>query len=351
MLSHKNIAFVYTAYQQNVLFSICLQENIYIETLFIRKNISLHKNSKQFVNKVVYYEDIPFSWRSIRKFYLEYKRTIAPHLDIKDNYRIFSWSKGNPLCRYAINLTHCKQIDLFEDGTGSYMDLGFNNYGLGVKTFVISSFIFLSTSILSRSMIPLRSSNIIGWSLFDNAYPNLRIVKRQIEHKYFQEIVENVLKMENITINIDLNRESVIFITSLWVEFGLLSNEEFIQVMIESVEKIRQHRKGVLDTIYWKLHPRTNIEDEKKRLSVIGKITNVHFEILQSDSNIEFIALDNREKALQYYSLGSSSLYVIKALVPKETLIFLIESDLLVKKLKSQTQLTQLYKSTGIKML
>jgi len=344
----KNIAFVFTEYQQNILFAICLQKNTHIDILFIRKNIALHHNVNKFTGKIIYFKDTPFSWRSVWKYYRVYRETIHPVLDNKEDYLVFTWSLDNPIVKHTINSFKTTTIHLFEDGSGSYVRWGFYNYNLGFKTFIVSSFIFLSTNLLSFRFRPLNRSSIKGYSLFDNSFPDLNIEKELITHQNFQKIIENsVAKCGDI---FEFNNESIVFITSPYVEFGILNENEYIEVIIKSIEKIYQKNK-VVKKVYWKVHPRTNVENEKSRLRSVEETTNIDFEIVYADFNIELIAFANRQNKIQYYSLGSTSLYVIKALVSDDSEVYLLESELLKGKLTTQFQLSQLYKSIGVKII
>ena len=224
-----NIAFVSTEYQQHILASICLQEKIAIDMLFLKKGILLHTYMNKYIHKIIYYEDNPFSWRSINKYYQEYMKTIAPYIDNSDEYRIFTWSIINPLSRYAINFTQCNDINLIEDGSGSYARWGFNNYRLGIKTFIISTVILSMINILSKSIVPLKNIHISGWALFSECYPDYDINKKLITHQSFLQVIEKSL---NTTLKeINIGRDSVVFITSAYVEYSLLNEEEFFDLL------------------------------------------------------------------------------------------------------------------------
>ena len=54
---------------------------------------------------------------------------------------------------------------------------------------------------------------------------------------------------------------------------------------------------------------------------------------------------------LRYYSLGSSSLYVIKVLVPRETTVCLVENEDLNSKIATQSGLNKLYRLIGIEII
>ncbi len=343
-----NIAFVYTEYQQNILFAVCEQENIEIDILFVRKDIPLHKNADRYMHKVIYYEDNSFSWRSIGKYYQEYMKTMAPHIDNSSEYRIFTWSMVNPMSRYAINLTQCKNIDFIEDGSGSYAKWGFNNYNSGFKTFAVSSFIFLFTNIFSKSMMPLNHSYVSGWSLFDGCYPDFNINKNLIEHHYFQKAMMGSMQEKD---DVSLEKGSMVFIQQPYVEMTILNEDEYIRIHTEAVVKMKKHSLNNRLTIIWKLHPRTDIDDEVRRVKKIKAQTDVEFEIIKEKWNMEYLAYINRENKIQYFSLGSSSLYVISALVSESTSVFLIENEALKQKLPAQVQINEFYKSIGIGLI
>ncbi len=190
----KNISFAGSEYQQNILFAICMQKKIVLDILFIRKDIKLHHNVDDYARKIVYFGYVPFSWRSIWKYYKEYSRVVAPVLDNSESYRVMTWSLTDPLIRYTINFFNVKDIYYFEEGSGSYRKYGPYNYNLGIKTFFVSTFIFLSTQVLSLTIKPLRPSWIKGWALFDNCFPDIDIEKKIIEHKCFQKVVEDTLE-------------------------------------------------------------------------------------------------------------------------------------------------------------
>lgn len=345
----KNIAFVYTEYQQNILFAICLQTGVKIDTLFIRNNIAIHSNATMYVDAIVRFEDIPFSWRQVGKYYQEYKKTVSPYIHTGEAYRIFTWSLTNPVVRYAINFSRCKQIALFEDGSGSYVKWGSFNRNYGHKTFLVSLFVFSFTNVLSMSLLPLKKSNMVGWSLFENCYPDLNIQNNLISHSYFQKIIWDALNKENTHCEIENN--AIVFINSPYVEFSILSEKEYESALIDTVEKIISHTSSRSDTIYWKLHPRTNREKEKSRLENIARITGVTCQIIEANESMESFALKNQDKQTEYYSLGSSALYVIKALVNENTSVYLIENDTLKSKLGLQEALIGVYKTIGIGVL
>lgn len=340
------IAFVYTEYQQNILFAICLQENIQLDVIFVRNNISMHHDIGNFVKKVILIEDIPFSWRSIRRYYREYKNIIFPEINPKESYLIFSWSIENPLVRLVLNRLKKKKIYLFEDGAGSYVQRGYFN--LAIKDFIVTAFIDLIIDLISFKIKPYNRKHFTGWSLYANCFPDFNIEKKIIGHQYFQEVMLGSIHDNEI---IALQKGSVVFIQQPYVEMTILNEEEYIQVHIDAVMKMKKY---ILDNnfkIIWKLHPRTNLDDEHRRMKIVSKHTGVQFEIIKERWNMEHIAYINREVKIQYFSLGSSSLYVILSLIPKSTSIFLIENEILIQKLSKQDQVNKLYNIIGIKLI
>jgi|GEM_PF-5765976 len=345
----KNIAFVSTEYQQNVLFAICLQENLTIDILFLRKNIIIHTNVQEFVDKVVYYEDVTFSWKSVLNYYREYCKTVSHYIHRENNYRIFTWSIENPLVRYAINISRCKDVNLFEDGSGSYIKWGLYNKNLGFKTFLVSSFIFLFTNTVSGSYRPLKDLWISGWSLYKGCYPDLRIHKRLINHQYFQQVIKSSLKKEDNYFEIE--NKAKVFINSPYIEFGILSEIEYEIVLKDVVEMIVSSIDTRIDKVFWKIHPRTNFEKEKKRVQLIADKMDIKITLIPTNESIESFALRNQKKDISYYSLGSSSLYVIKALVGEKTSVSMVESDILSRKFRLQKELVDVYRSIGIRII
>ena len=345
----KNIAFIGTEYQQNILFAICSQESIHIDVLFLRENISLHADIDRYVEKIVYFENIPFSWRSIGKYYHTYHETIAPNLNREEVYRIFVWSLYNPLSRYAINYHTVKSICWIDEGSASYASVWPYNYSSGPKDFLASAFIFSATNILSLTFEPINRSNIESWTLFGNSYPNYTFKKNIIDHTIFQHIIKDNMSGGSAVPNI--NKGSAVFISSAYVEYGILNEDEFVETIIDAVDKMKSCADTEIDRVYWKSHPRSNERDERVRLGSIASKTKVDFELLPNDISMEAIALENHENELRYYSLGSSSLYVIKALVYENTEVCLVESDILNRKSAGQVQMNMVFKSMGIKTI
>ncbi len=339
----KNIAFVYTEYQQNILFAICLQEKIQLDVIFVRNNITMHHDIHNFAKKIIIIEDIPFSWRLTGRYYREYKETILPEINPEESYLIFSWSIENPLVRLALNGLKKKNIYLLEDGAGSYVKRGL--FQLGIKHFLVTAFIDFLIDIISFKVKSYSRKSFVGWSLYANCFPDFKIEKKIIEHKYFQQAMMGLIENNEM---IDLKKDSMVFIQQPYVEMTILNEEEYIKIHTEAVMKIKKYMPDDSMKIIWKLHPRTNIEDENRRGEKIEIHTGIKLEIMKERCNMEHVAYVNRENAIRYFSLGSSSLYVILALIPKTASIFLIENETLKQKLSTQEQVNEFYRSIGI---
>jgi len=340
----KKIAFVYTEYQQNILLAICLQQQIRLDMVFIRNNINVHKKLHQFSKKVLEFDDIPYSWKTIFKFYNEYRSIVHSTLNIHEAYMIFTWSIEHPMVRFAINNLEDKQIHLLEDGTGSYLkdDIRYKGWHHLLLTRVISSIV----DIMSFQILPYDKVHLEGWSLYDNCFPSFQIKHNLLDHSYFQRSMMNFSNNDQV---VQLKKGSIVFIQQPYVEMNILSDEEYIHIHIEALAKIK--KRSANDTIIWKLHPRTCIEKEYKRIDQIKKRSDIEFQIVHSQGNMEQIAYNNVENRIQYFSLGSSSLYVILALLPNAKNIYLIESEILKKKLYTQIEINDLYRSIGIELI
>ena len=346
MSNHKNIAFVYTEYQQNILFAICSQEKIQLDVIFVRNNIAMHHDIHNFAKKVILFEDIPYSWRSIKKYYQEYTLKILPEIDLNEHFVVFSWSIEHPSVRLLLNKLSQKKIYMLEDGTGSYLKRGM--FQLGMKHFLATAFISFLVDIISVKIKPYSKKNFIGWSLYDNCFPDFNIKKSLIEHQYFQKSMMGLIENNEI---IDLEKGSIVFIQQPYVEMTILNEEEYIKIHTEAVMKMKKYMPDNSMKIMWKLHPRTNIEDENKRVEKIEMYTDIKLKVMKERQNMEHVAYVNRENEIQYFSLGSSSLYVILALVPESTSVSLIENETLKQKLPIQRQVNTFYKSIGIKLI
>ena len=342
----RNVAFVYTEYQQNILFAICLQEKIQLDVIFVRNNISMHHDIHNFAKKVILIEDIPFSWRSMRGYYREYKNIILPEINPEESYLVFSWSIENPLVRLALNELKKKKIYLLEDGAGSYVKRGL--FQLGIKHFLATVLIDSLVDVISFKVKPYSRKSFVGWSLYDNCFPDFKIEKKIIKHKYFQKSMMGLIENNEM---INLEKASIVFIQQPYVEMTILNEEEYIKIHTDAVMKMTKYMSDDCMKIIWKLHPRTNIEDEYRRIEKIEIQTCVKLEIMKERCNMEHVAYVNKENAIRYFSLGSSSLYVILALVSKSTSVSLIENETLKQELSTQEQVNTFYNSIGIKSI
>lgn len=348
MLSHTNIAFVWTEFQQSVLLALCLQEKIHINVVFLRNNLSLHPLLEQYTDKIIFLDDIPFSTRSITKFYREYEKKIFHELEGIKEYNVFGWSLNTPFTRYAINSSHCKAINLFEDGTESYGNWGLCNLSLGFKVFLTTCIIFMSTRILSERKKSLDMGLVKSWTLFDNAFPRLKIERKKISHDYFRRLISMSYDDDY---PVQLEENGIIFLQSAYIESNLLNEKEYLDMHIDAVEKIKNKKRTSNIKIIWKVHPRTNIDKEMKRVEDIAKVTGVEIEIMKERMNIEFMVVSNLDKGIKYYSLGSTALYTIAALTSKVSDVFLIENSMLMQKFPLQRDLNKLFVSFGIEAI
>lgn len=347
MSNRKSIAFVWTGHQQNVLLSICLQEKVYIDVVFLKSALPVHPLLEQYSGKIIFIDGASFSIRSIIKYYRVYKKKILPELEKIETYNVFGWNLNTPYTRYAINNTRCKSINLFEDGTETYLDWGHCNLKLGVKTFLTSCFISMGIKVLAKSKKPLDMTKVKSWSLFDNAFPRLNIDKKNISHDSFRRLIA----MSHDDHPMELKKNGIIFLQSAYIESNLLSEKEYLDVHIGVVERIKNKKGTDNIKIIWKLHPRTDFDKEKKRVDEISKVTGMKIELMKERMNIEFMVVSNLDKGIEYYSLGSTALYTIAALTSKASDVFLIENSMLTQKFSLQRDLNKLFVSFGIQAI
>jgi hypothetical protein len=272
---------------------------------------------------------------NIPQFYKIFKKDLAPFLNKKDRYNVFTWSVDNPVVNYFIELYSIKLINVFEDGTGSYI-LREIKFKEKIYFLINQAFVFYKTFKLKNKKIP-----ITGWSLFENCFPYLKLKNTKIidVHNYKYVLLKQM--PSQITI---LENNSNILITSPFAEFNILSESEYLKTLETSIKKI-QKSDNFNNRIYIKPHPRNNINKLKTMLDQINKNNNIKYIFIDDKHNIEFLALKNEGVKINYFSNGSSSLYVIKTLQLKNASVYLIKNTILEKSLK---QLYAFYRSIEI---
>lgn len=340
------IAFIFTEYQQKILTSILIQNKIErVDILFLRENIQLDKNLSKFCKKILPLSEIPYSWRNIPKFYNDYKINIEHHLDKNLDYKIFSWSLEFPQVRLVLRNIKNYELNLLEDGAGSYIYRNFLDFKL--KDSIVNKLITISLDLLSiKDILNLKTRKIIGWSLYDNCYPSYNLENQLINHEVFTKVTKDSLKEINKPF---LKDTHVVFIQQSYVEMTLMNEDEYIDLHTFAIEKIKNKFKS--NKIYWKLHPRTNKQQEASRVNKIKKQINIDIEIININISMEELTMIHYKKDIKYVSFGSSVLYVIPALTNKKDSVYTLYSNFLIKRLKGQSEVNKLYKRIGVKEL
>lgn len=338
------IAFVHTEYQQNILFALCLQEKIIIDYLIIRENTLLNKDVSKYVKKVIYYNYHTYTLKNINDYYIDFiKKNISP-IVIKQDIIFYTWTLLHPLVRLSIQESNSYKINIFEDGSGSYIKWGKLNYTNLKSTFLL----FIIASILSKKIRILREKKIISWSFFNNSYPDNNYINKKISPPSFEEVLLKSIKSHKV---IELEDNSIVFITSPYVEDRILTTSQYIESFTKSIEKIMIDSATKRKHIYLKLHPRNHKTKEKERVLEVEKLLKIEIEILEDDSNIELIAIQNKTKQIKYYSIGSTALYILKILTLSRNSTILIKDENLLRNFDFQRQLVKVYKKIGIKTI
>ena len=337
----KNIAFVYTAYQQNIVHALCLQKKIVIDVLFAREGIVLHDNAC--FNKIIRFENLPYTIKNIITYYrILFRSVVLPEIyGCKIN--LFSWTLAHPLVSFVISNNRTK-VNIIEDGSGTYLLLK-NDFNLYKTKYILP----LLTDVFRANYYFYKRKEITCWSLYHGCYPSEKYYNKLIYSQYFKKAIEMVANLPDVK-KIVLDENAIVYITSPYVEFGLMSKKDYVSSIIEAISilLIEHH---TFTKIYWKLHPSTNRNNEIKILDIVTEETGVKFTIIDSKENIEMIALHNKGKNICYYSFASTSLYVIKSLNLLNTKVGLIKSSILEKKQEYYLQLIQFYKKIGIDII
>ncbi|EDM22822.1 polysialyltransferase family glycosyltransferase, partial [Caminibacter mediatlanticus] len=334
------IGFVFTEYQQNILLALLLQMNHKLDILFIRNNIKINKKLTRYANKIIIFNDIPYSIKNVLKFIREYKR-IKTVLSSKEINNFYSWSFESPIVRSIMVNFNIKNFYLLEDGIGSYVNRKIKDLNLREYLYIL-----LMNKIIDILNFRIKKKLwkfIIGCSLYNECFPYIKKLNQKI-------IIDKNSFINAISVEkkVYLINNSSLFIQQPFVEMGILTNEEYINIHIEGLNKIK---KLGIKNIYWKLHPRTDISEEKIRLKKINKAFNNFFniEIIQDKLNIEELVLLNGKKNIKYFSYYSSSLYVIKKILDSEDDVSYIYNDYFFNKYYPYRKILYLFETLGIK--
>jgi len=339
MESKKNIAFVGTEFQQNILCTISMQENIKFNLIFIKDKIEINEKLKNITEKIIIFEDIPYSWKNLFTYLRSFKK-LKKKLNNNYSYNVYTWSIENPIIKLILNKYEVDSINIFEDGMGSYVQRNINSFIL--KDYILMKGMnFLLNLFSGRFFNNYKIDNT--YALFGGAFPYLKYKKQIIlDHNIFKKVLEKNIKKSHI----NLPDSSVIFLQQSLVEMNILSEQEYIDLHKKIIHYFV--KRCNLKEVIWKLHPRTNMKNEKERLKRIVGDYDIKIKLLDKE-NIENLLIAYSNKNLKIYSFYSSGLYVSKCLLNKH--IYAFESKKLSTKILTLNQVYKFFQNIGIKVI
>lgn len=350
MENMKNIAFVWTEFQQRILNTILHQDQQQIDVLFIRKGIGEFSRLIDSCKRVVYLPDTACSYRNSRVLRGEIEAHVKPCLSEAQSVRVYSWTVDHPYVRSVIFGGSCEELHLFEDGTGSYVDFGWFNHKLGVKAFL--SKLALHASLPEYGAFSLYPSDlpIYGWSLFSGAYPRIPTIRKKLCHEEYRSSLSSSGDDTGV-VSINIPDCSIVYIPSPYADCNLMSDDEEIELHSEAIKLLSSNNYiSYGDVIYWKSHPRANLIKERKRIKCIEDNTGVFIKIL-GGAGMESVALDNKSVELRFFSIASSALYGISALGVEAHKVYAIKLDGLTNRFPHISSLYCFFDKAGIEVI
>ena len=310
----KNIAFVWTEFQQKILNTILHQDQQQIDVLFIRKGVGEFSRLIDSCKRVVYLPDTACSYRNSRVLRGEIEANVKPCLAEAQSVRVYSWTVDHPYVRSVIFGGSCEELHLFEDGTGSYVDFGWFNHKLGVKAFL--SKLALHASLPEYGAFTRYPTDvpIYGWSLFPGAYPRIPTMRKELCHNEYRKSV-SFIDGESDAAAPHIPDGSIIYIPSPYADCNLVSDDEEIEMHSQALALLVSNSDIACGaTIYWKPHPRANLERERERIKRVEERSGLFVKVVEESVGMESLALNNKNAELSFFSLASSALYGISAL-------------------------------------
>lgn len=346
--SNKSVAFVWTEFQQKILSAILLQEQQQIDVLFIRKGIGELSNLSDSCERVVYLPNIHCSYRNSRLLRQVIEAQVRPVLKGMKSLKVYSWTVEHPYVRSAIFSGRCDELHLFEDGTGSYIDLGWFNQKLGLKEFLSKLALHASLFELGGFRVCPKDIPIYGWSLFPGAYPGLPARRKALFHHSYRSSISSV--NDNFLVSaLDIPEGSIIYIPSPYADCNLVSNDEEVEMHSQALKKLTSNNYiSVGGTVYWKPHPRANPIKERDRIRRIEEKSGLFLRVVEVSVGMESFALENEKVALSFFSLASTSLYGISALGIDNHKVFAIKLKVFTDKFPHVSSLYEFFDKSNV---
>ncbi|HEY2345031.1 MAG TPA: polysialyltransferase family glycosyltransferase [Xanthomonadaceae bacterium] len=338
-------AIVWTPLQQVMLTSILREQDRTIDVLFLREGTRLLDHLAQRTRKVVVVPDLSYSVRAIARYRRTCNDLLAPELAGLRRYRCYAWTLENPFARFLFMRPDCAAIHLFEDGVGTYSDPGRFAWRFGPKH-VLAKFLIgvglRDTHRLRRTPIEKRAEFSL---LYPEAFRGKGFRLKAIDRDCYRQ---TVLETDAAGAAVPGLPEGAILYLSSPIELSDTQNED---AHAHALGRLLETERDRDRPIFWKPHPRANLDSEMRWMRAVAARLKVAIEPLPGGLISEQIALANRDVGISIVSALSSSLYTLKALDIDRHRLVCIDSPLLRSHVHLMRDLYAFYRRIGIEVV
>lgn len=341
----ENIAIVWTQLQQILLAAILSDQNRSVNVLFVREGLPILECLSRRSIKILNVPNTPFSIKSISQYRKTLTKIIRPAIANIKNYRCYTWTCDNPLARSLIYDSRCSAVNFFEDGTGTYNNLGPYSYKLGIKHTLTTLIIRACMFNLAIQLVSFRRRRSSFYLLYPDAMYKIGAELRQVSQRFYKEAI--LESMQSTYENCDIPCNSLVYLTSPF----MIKDEVARAIHLRALLKLEKTRSDKYEQVFWKPHPRADLQREVALAESISKEMGLNIKLLPSGISSEQLALHNSEKKIIFASVASSSIYTLQALDIKNHELICIDSLALRKCFGYLDALYEFYRNIGIKLL
>jgi hypothetical protein len=343
----KQVALVWTEFQENVLLSVMKATAVEtLDLLFVRDTIAECSQLKRYARRTVIVRDIDPSYRKLR----ETRQEIVAQIDSSLPEEAFQLWLSNYEHIYGRRLMfhkNCTAIRIFEEGACCYVDFKFLKRLYGFRAFV-------STLLLKLCYLDYGGFNLgvprkkvkDVWSFFPGCFPLLGMPQRLIDHGLFESVLRNSVSGCGLEFSID--PDAALYLPVSLSDTNFVSEEIDYRVNQECIAKFLGANPRVRK-IVWKPHPRAIMAKELARVRELSGALGVSIRCIEDRVNFEkFIFQAKYHPVLPVFSTMSSSLFVAKALEHRGLRAVSVTSKTLLEVEKVAPQVYEVFRRIGI---
>ncbi|UHM89923.1 alpha-2,8-polysialyltransferase family protein [Rahnella victoriana] len=328
--NYKEIAFVGTRHQLNILEAILRQQGRKLEDIDVIVTISDTKlnvkNELHIPPIVTKVSDL----YGIKEKLINLISSIKSELDSK--YISYFSNDNNLLVQLMINDTDCVFSEMMEDGLGSYLPRVRPFWGKkNIKSYVYHFLL----SLIFKNKYKYNPRYYFGqytrasryWALSANCFPlvtNVQLIKPE----NYINIISRGSGLQTNQFLKKTTSDTLIYVESPLVEDRIISRHDYFVYLNEKFESFCE--KFALHKILIKTHPRSNMKvmmELKQFLS--EKNPNLLFEICDESFNFESVLINLIQDKVYISSLLSSSIFYSNVLFGQNERVFYLDgSDL-----------------------